>query len=343
MIEIDGTAGGGQLLRTALSLSTVTGTPFRIEDVRATRPEPGLRAQHLAAVRLVADLCEAAVEGAELGSDSLTFRPGDGRRTSLRADVGTAGSVTLLFDTVLPVAATMDDAFLVTATGGTDVKWAPTIEYYRRVKLPLLADAGVDAAVDLARTGFYPAGGGEATLRTTPASPAPIELEARGALERVEVYSKAAESLEERRVADRQADHARDRLEDAGVPTEVASVEYVPARSPGSSLLLRGVYERSLAGFDALGERGRTSEAVADGAVREFTAFHAGDAPVDPYMADQVMVFLALAGGRVRVPTVTAHVRANLDLLDAFGSDLRLVRRGDGTATLTASAHPAVR
>lgn len=343
MLTVDGTVGGGQLLRTGLSLATVTDTPFRIEDIRGSRPTPGLQPQHLAAVRLVADLCDADVEGAELGADSLTFRPGDTRRTPLRADIGTAGSVTLLFDAVLPIAVTYDEPFRLTATGGTNVKWAPTVEYHRLVKLPLLADRGLDAGIDLLETGFYPAGGGKATLRTAPSSLSPFDLETRGALERVEIHSKAAEVLAERNVADRQATHARKELEAAGVPSEIRTVEYVPTRSPGSSLLLRGAYEHTLVGFDALGERGRTSEEVATGAVQQFTAFHGGDAPVDPFMADQLMVPLALAGGRVRIPSATAHVRTNLALLDAFGSDMRLDRRADGTLALEASAHPAVR
>lgn len=343
MITIDGTVGGGQLLRTALSLSVVTDTAFHIDDVRSARPNPGLRPQHLTAVHLVTELCDATVSGADLESESLTFEPGAERRRTLQADIGTAGSVTLLFDTVLPIAVTSDEPFRLTATGGTDVKWSPTVEYHRLVKLPLLADGGVTADIDLEATGFYPAGGGRAVLHTAPSELSPFGLETRGSLEHVDVYSKAAESLAERNVADRQAARAKERLEREDFPVERQRVEYVPTRSPGSSLLLRGVYEDTQVGFDALGERGRTSEAVADGAVRQFSAFHAGGAPVDPYMADQVMVFLALSGGRARIPGVTAHVQSNLELITAFGSDLHLDRRADGTNVLEASPLPVTR
>jgi RNA 3'-terminal phosphate cyclase (ATP) len=343
MLTVDGTEGGGQLLRTALSLSTITGTPFRIEDVRGARPTPGLKPQHLAAVRVVADYCDATVEGAELGADALTFRPGDERRTTLDVDVGTAGSVTLLFDTALPIAVTGDEPLELTATGGTDVKWAPTMAYHRLVKLPLLADCGIEADVELTRTGFYPAGGGEATLRSAPSSLSPLDLDRRGDLERVEIYSTAAESLSDRTVADRQAEGAREELAAADLPADVRRVEYVETDSPGSSLLLRGVYEEGLVGVDALGERSRTAEAVADDAVQEFRAVHATDAAVDPFMADQLLVVLALAGGRVRIPTLTDHVRTNLDLLAQFGSDVAVDRRADGTLVVAASTHPAVR
>ena len=338
MLTVDGTAGGGQLLRTALSLSTITDTPFRIEDIRGARPNPGLEPQHLAAVRVVANYCDAAVEGAELGADALTVRPGDERRTSLDVDIGTAGSVTLLFDAVLPIAVTGDEPLELTATGGTDVKWAPTVDYHRLVKLPLLADCGVEADVDPTRTGFYPAGGGEATLRAAPSSLSPLVLDRRGDLERVGIYSKAAASLADREVADRQAGRASEALVTAGLPAEVRRVEYVEADSPGSSLLLRGVYEEGLVGVDALGERGRSSKTVAEDAVREFRGVHATDAAVDPFMADQLLVVLALAGGRVRIPTLTDHVRTNLDLLTQFGIDVGADRRADGTVLLEASA-----
>jgi RNA 3'-terminal phosphate cyclase (ATP) len=343
MLTVDGTEGGGQLLRTALSLSTITDTPFRIEDIRGARPTPGLEPQHLAAVRTVADYCDAAVQGAELGADALTFRPGEERRTSLDVDIGTAGSVTLLFDAVLPIAVTGDEPLTLTATGGTDVKWAPTVDYHRLVKLPLLADCGVEAAIDLTRTGFYPAGGGEATLRAAPSSLSPLVLDRRGELERVEIHSKAAESLADREVADRQAESAREELAAAGLPAEVRRAEYVETASPGSSLLLRGVYEAGVVGVDALGERGRSSEAVAEGAVREFGAVHATDAAVDPFMADQLLVVLALAGGRVRIPSLTDHVRTNLNLLAQFGIDVDADGRADGTVLVEASAHPALR
>ncbi|MEF8785710.1 MAG: RNA 3'-terminal phosphate cyclase [Haloarculaceae archaeon] len=337
MLTIDGAAGGGQLLRTALSLSTITDTPFRIDDIRGNRPNPGLRPQHLATVELVADLCDAEVDGAELGADSLTFEPGDTRRTDLSAAVGTAGSLTLLFDTVLPIGVTCDEPICVTATGGTNVKWSPTIEYHQYVKLPLLARYGIDASLTLDRTGFYPAGGGSATLETTPWTRQPVEIDARGSLERVDIYSKASEDLEESSVADRQASHAADLLDDDGFPVSVDDVAYVPSDSPGSSILLRGVYDRTLAGFDELGERGLPSEEVAEAAVAQFLSFHSISAPVDVHMADQLMVLLALAGGRVTIPDVTEHVRTNLELISTFGSDMHLTEDATKSPTLVAS------
>lgn len=337
MRRIDGSDGGGQVLRTALSLAVVTDTPVRVDDVRGARPTPGLQPQHLATVDLVADHCDADVEGATIGSESVTFRPGATRESSLSVDVRTAGSVTLLFDPLLPIGTRAEEPLEVTATGGTDVKWSPTVGYLRRVKLPLLSRFGLRARVDLERTGFYPAGGGRATLRIEPASLSPVRLDRRGALERVEVYSKASASLSDAEVADRQATQAVERLDEAGFPAVVASVDHVESHSPGSSLLLRGVYEETVLGVDSLGERGTPSEAVADDAVDRFEAVHAGSGAVDPHMADQVLVFLALAGGRVRIHRVTDHVRTNLAVLEAFGSDVSLEGTSDGEPSVEES------
>ncbi|AZH25370.1 RNA 3'-terminal phosphate cyclase [Haloplanus aerogenes] len=337
MLELDGADGGGQLLRTALSLAVVTDTPFRIESIRNDRPNPGLAAQHLAAVQLAASYCDAEVEGAELGADTVTFVPGSERRSPLEAHVDTAGSVTLLCDTLLPVAAVDDDPVQLTATGGTDVKWAPTAAYYRRVKLPLLATQGLDADLTVDRTGFYPAGGGEVTLTVASSSLSRFDIDDRGDLERVDVYSKAAADLADREVADRQATQAAERLDEMGVPADVARVDYVEAESLGSSLLLRATYDHTVAGFSALGERGRTSEDVADEAVDAFESFRAGTAPVDEHMADQLLVLLAFAGGRIRIPRLTDHVRTNLELVGAFGSDIEATPQPDGTYRVRAS------
>lgn len=343
MLRIDGTDGGGQMLRTALSFSVVTGEPFHIDHIRGGRSKPGLRPQHLTAVDLLSDLADADVEGAEIGAESLTFSPGTERRTSLSVDVGTAGSVTLLFDAILPVAATLPESVEVVATGGTDVKWAPTVDYLRRVKLPLLNRFGLEASLDLRKRGYYPAGGGQAKLSTSSSTLKPIRLERRGSLEGVDVFSTAASSLANQQVAERQAAQATASLDEARVPHGDPTVSYGETRSPGSSLLVRACYEESIAGFDALGERGKPAEDVADDAVDRFESFDAGAAPVDSFMADQVMTFVALAGGRVRIPRASQHVRTNLSVLSAFGSDISLEESADSSTEdepVTLSASP---
>lgn len=330
MLQIDGATGGGQVVRTALSLSAVTGTPVEVTNVRGARPQAGLRPQHLAAVEAVAACCDAAVEGASVGSETVTFEPAGVRGGTHTIDIGTAGSVTLLFDSLLPLAVALAEPLSVTATGGTDVKWAPTMPYYRTVKLPLLERFGYAVDVSLARTGFYPVGGGEATLRLAPSTPAPVRLTERGRLEGVTVHSRASTSLEERAVAARQAERATDRLSAVGVPVDGTRVEYVETDSPGSVVALEARYEASRAGFDALGERGVTAEAVADRAVSAFRSFRDGPGAVDRFTADQLLVPLAIAGGRVSVPAVTDHLASNAAVVRAFGGAVRFEEGSDG-------------
>lgn len=337
MLTIDGRTGGGQVLRTALTLSALTGTPFELRDVRGARPEPGLKPQHLAAVDVLADLCDAELDGAALGADEFSFEPGPLTPESRTVDLRTAGSVTLLFDTVLPLAGAVEEPFALTARGGTDVEWSPTAAYLEQVKLPLLARFGYDLALDVERTGFYPAGGGEATLTVRPASPTPFELADRGDRGAVTVHSKAAEALADADVADRQADRAVERLEAADRRVHVASVDYVETRSPGSALLLRAGYDRSLAGFDALGERGKPSEDVADEAVEALLAFDAGPGAVDRHLADQLLLPLAIAGGVVRAPEMTDHLASNAAVIELFGFDLGLEERDDGSVLVEAA------
>jgi RNA 3'-terminal phosphate cyclase (ATP) len=334
MLTIDGRTGGGQVLRTALSLSVHTGTPIELEHIRAARPTPGLRPQHLAVVRVLAELCGGEVDGAEPDATELTFEPGPLAPASMSVDLETAGSVTLLFDAVLPLAARTDAAFELTARGGTDVKWSPTIAYLRRVKLPLLDRVGYHLEVTLDRTGFYPKGGGEGTLAVGPSAPGRLDLADRGALDGIEVFSKASDHLADAEVAERQASRAEQRLAEAELPVTVESVEYVETASPGSSLLLRSGYEESLAGFDALGERGKPSETVADEAVDRLLAFHEGPGVVDRFMADQLLLPLAVSGGLVRAPGMTEHVESSLEVIEQFGFDLAVHDRADGSITI---------
>lgn len=329
MLEIDGTDGGGQVVRTALGLSVHTGEPVTVEGVRGSRPNPGLKAQHRAAVEAAAALSDASVEGADLGSERVTFRPGGSRRAGAPIDVtvGTAGSVALVFDAVLPAAVTAPVE--VTATGGTHVPWAPTVDYLDLVRRPLLARFGLDLAVSVERAGFYPAGGGRATMRASADGLSSVELTDRGDLERVAVHSVASESLAAREVAERQATAVETALE-GECPVTVGRVESVASDSPGSAVLLHAAYERSVAGFGALGERGKPAEDVAADAVEAFRAFESGPGAVDAHAADQVLVPLALAGGRVEIPRVTDHVRTNAAVIRAFGYDLTVEERTEG-------------
>jgi len=327
MLDIDGAAGGGQVVRTAVSLSALTGEAVRIENVRGEREEPGLRPQHLAAVEAVGALCDATVEGDEHDSETLVFDPGDPAARDVSVDVGTAGSVALVVDAVLPLAVALDAPASVTVTGGTDVTWAPPVDYLRQTKLPLLSDAGLDADLDVRRRGFYPLGEGEATLTLRPSELSPLALAERGPLRRLEVYSTADGRLREADVAERQAAGVAAALD---VDASVATLStYDDAACAGSALVLAAVYGDGRAGFSALGEAGKPSETVAEEALESFEAFHAGPAAVDRHLADQLLVYLALAGGAVLAPAATNHVETNREVIEAFGYDVSLAPRED--------------
>jgi RNA 3'-terminal phosphate cyclase (ATP) len=330
MHVLDGSAGGGQLVRTALTCAAVSGEPFKMRYVRRARSNPGLQAQHCAAIEAVADVCDAATDGVEVGSEAFTFEPGEdpddddepsvlGGRTAV--EVGTAGSVPLVFDALLPLAVALDEPLTATLTGGTDAKWAPPFDYFRRAKLPLLADHGIDADVSLGRRGFYPRGGGEATLTVNPSELDSLDLSERGDRESLTAYSVAEEDLEADEVAERQVEPLPDDAE--------ASVEYAEADCPGSAVVLVAEYEDSRAGFAALGERGKPAEEAGEAAAEAFASFEDGDAAVDAHLADQLVPYLALAGGEVRVPEVTDHVDTCIDLLAEFGYEVETEQDGD--------------
>jgi RNA 3'-terminal phosphate cyclase (ATP) len=333
MLELDGSEGGGQLVRTALACSALTGEAFRMSGIRGARPNPGLRPQHLAAVEVVAAVCDAEATGADVGSESLTFQPGAPESGEYEVTVGTAGSVPLVLDSVIPLGYALDEPLRLRATGGTDVKWAPTADHQREVKLPLVRRAGLDAGTTVERRGFYPAGGGMVRLSLSPSGPRKLELGDRGELRSVSVVSVASRSLEDAEVARRQAEAVRDAL-DVRVPVE-STAEYAGSDSPGSAVLVRAEYEHSLAGFDALGERGRPAEEVGETAAAAFARFEAGEAAVDEHTADQLALPLAVTGGTVAIPEVTDHVETNAGLIRAFGGEVRITEGNPPRITST--------
>ncbi|RKD98357.1 RNA 3'-terminal phosphate cyclase [Halopiger aswanensis] len=362
--ELDGSSAGGQFLRTALDLAALKNETVRLEHVRGDRSTPGLRHQHLAVLETMAEICDADVSGSELGAETVAFDPeladGDSRATGTATpqleggeyavDIGTAGSVTLLFDSLLPLATILESPLRVTATGGTDVKWSPPLDYFRHVKLPLLRRYGLTAACEVERRGFYPDGGGRTTLHLAPSTIEPIELAERGSLEDVRIYSTESESLADRDVAFRQVEGALERLGveeregESGSDLEIAERCETTAASPspGSALVVRIDHGTGVAGFTALGERGKPAERVGEDAADAANRFLEREdaAPVDRHMADQLLVFLAIAGGRVRVPEVTDHVAASCELLEDFGAAIE-IEGEDGDRGETDDARPA--
>ena len=317
LLTIDGShgEGGGQILRTALSLSVVTGRPFRMHSIRAGRRDPGLRPQHLAAVRALAAICDARLEGDALGARELTFEPtGPARPGEYVVDVqalsgtGSAGSATLILQALLPPLALADAPSCLTLRGGTHVRWSPPFHYLSEVYLPTLARAGWAVEVALKRWGWYPAGGGEFVARIEPAAAlAPLALEDRGRL--VEVVGVSAASNLPDHIIERQAERAVHRLRARHIKAEVA-LERPPADGPGTALFLLARHEGAVAGFTGFGRVRYPAERVADDAVDPLDRYMGSRAAVDAHLADQLVVPLALAPGTSVYTTseVTRHL-----------------------------------
>ncbi len=319
-VAIDGARGegGGQVLRSALSLSCLTGRPLRITRIRARRAKPGLRAQHLAAVRAAAAASDAAVEGAHLGSSELRFVPGPLRAGHFHVEVGTAGAVSLVLQTVLPALARAPEASSVLLGGGTHVPWSPCFEYVERLWLHHLRQMGIEASVVLERAGFHPRGGGRVRAHVRPAARlATLCRLERGVLRRIRGLSAVARLPDA--VAERQRDRARQRLADLDVPVSLERTR-LDAASPGTLLFLEAEFEHSRACCFGLGARGKRAERVADEAVDELEEFLAGPGAVDRHLADQLLLPLVLADGVSELSTarVTEHVRTNAAVIHAF-------------------------
>jgi RNA 3'-terminal phosphate cyclase (ATP) len=316
------------MLRTALTLSAVYGKSFRMENIRGSRNNSGLKRQHMEAVKAVARLSNAEVEGLKQGSQQITFRPGELKPQNFTVNIGTAGSVNLILDTVMPLASQFNEEFRLDVKGGTDVKWSPSGSYEKQVKLPLLREKGFTGELEYPRTGFYPEGSGRARLTTELFSLQPLELTRRGELELFEIYSTASKDLEGREVADRQAKELEKHLKSLDPSAEVEkNIEYVGSDSTGSVLVLKAEFSESVAGFDIYGEKGVKSEELAKELYEDFQDFWNSKGAIDSLLGDQLMVYMAIAGGRISVPELTPHMRTNLETIRKFGVEMGFIER----------------
>lgn len=329
MLILDGSfgEGGGQILRTALSLSMVTGLPFRIEKIRAKRRKPGLLRQHLTCVTAAAQISSAKVKGAELGFLSLEFTPGTIRGGDYDFAIGTAGSTTLVFQTVLPALLRADVPSRVTVSGGTHNPSAPTFDYIARVFLPLLARMGAEVPVTLHKHGFYPAGGGRwhADIKPTPVLH-PLSLDAPG--NRVSQAITADVANLPFNVAEREAAAVAELM---SWPADTVTARTVKSDGHGNVVTVELAYEHITEQFTSFGERGLTAEAVAAAVVADVRGYLAASAPVGPHLCDQLLLPCALAGRATFVTSApTQHTLTNIATIEKFlAVEITLVRLDD--------------
>jgi RNA 3'-terminal phosphate cyclase (ATP) len=327
MIQIDGQQGegGGQVLRTALAMSIITGQAIQIANVRAKRRNPGLAPQHLAGILAAAQLCDAEIDGAQLRSTQVTFQPGGAAQAgryafdiSRMAGQGSAGAVTLLLQTILLPLALSDGESELVIRGGTHVAWSPPVHYAQWVLLPTLERIGIKAEIDLETWGWYPQGGGEIRVRIGGgARLREIDLGERGKL--TSVKGAAGASNLPAHIPQRISSRANNVLREAKLPARVEPMR-TGGPSTGAGLFLAAEYEGLITGFSALGARGKPSEVVADEAVDDLIAAHQYGEGLDAHLPDQLLPALALAEGSSMLKTIemTQHTRTVIDIIDHF-------------------------
>lgn len=318
MIELDGAAGegGGQMLRTSLTLSMITGQPFRMTNIRAGRAKPGLMRQHLVAVLAAAEVSAATVDGAEIGSQTLTFVPHGIRAGDYGFAIGTAGSCTLVLQTLVVALLHADGPSTVRISGGTHNPLAPPAQFMQRAYCQLLQRMGADVRIALLRTGFYPAGGGIVEANIAPcARLEPLTLLERGAL--IEGYAEAFSAGIPQHVGTRELERVGKRMHWEG--SQLRNHTLPAGQGPGNALLITLEHAHLTEVFAAFGEKSVSAQDVADNAVEQARTYLQSQAAVGEHLADQLMLPLALAGGGAfTAASVSQHALTNADVIGRF-------------------------
>ncbi|MDT7887611.1 MAG: RNA 3'-terminal phosphate cyclase [Desulfurococcales archaeon] len=324
MIVVDGSfgEGGGQILRYTLALASVLGKPVRIINIRAKRENPGLQRQHLTVVRALAEITGAKVKGAALGSTEVEFEPKRISGGSYFFDIGSAGSITLVLQSLLLVAAFSEKPIEFRLVGGTDVPWSPTYDYFKHVFLYHLSKVGYNVELELIRRGHYPRGGGEviARVRDPPKGFKPLNLSERGGIIAIRGISHAVRLP--RHVAERQARAAREKLLDMGIkaPIEIEIESYPPDRDPhigqGSGIALWADTSNTRIGADSIGARDKRAEEVGIEAAFKLANDILTGASLDTHMSDMIIPYLILSKGssEVTCASLTLHAYTVIEI-----------------------------
>jgi RNA 3'-terminal phosphate cyclase (ATP) len=317
-IRIDGGfgEGGGQILRTALSLSCITGLPFKLFNIRKGRRKPGLMAQHITCVNAVSSISGGKVSGGETGSTSLTFVPQKTISGNYVFDIKTAGSISLVAQALLPPLLFADSPSHITIKGGTHVPFSPTYHYISEVFIPMLNRIGIKVEPSLSRYGFYPKGGGEAAFTISPAEEIKgLNQASKGTLLSIDGYSGV--SRLPLSIAERQKKAVLRALQPLSANLRILDV---PSSGTGTFVFLKGEYEHAQCGFSSLGKRGKSAESVGIEASNAFLDFHNFPSFLDPYLSDQIVIYLGLSKESSTYTTlrITQHLLTNLWVMEKF-------------------------
>jgi len=346
MIELDGSyeEGGGALVRTALALSTLTGKEFKVSNIRSGRPDPGLKAQHLTAIKALKEVCNAETNDIQLGSTELHFKPGKVKRGIYEIDIGTAGSITLLLQALILPCLFAPAKVTLNITGGTCGKWQASVDFLQNSLLPYLQRFVEKIELKILRRGYYPKGGGKISLEISPRfklkdfnnfdlfleelqlKTPTLELLEQGRLEQIRGVVNVSLELQEKEVAERIKKSASGSLKEYDVPTNIR-VEYANSSSIGGEILLLGIFSKGgkvdydnpviLTG-DALVEKGKSSEEIGKEAAEELKQQINNGNVVDRHLADQLVQFMGLLSGSKIKGEFSKHTRANVYVVEKF-------------------------
>ncbi len=327
--------GGGQIVRTAVALAALLGKEVKVTRIRDKRPKPGLQAQHVTAVKAVAGICQAETEGLAPGSRELLFKPRAHLGGRFSFDVGTAGSIPLILQAVMPSAAYAPNRVEFELTGGTDVPWSPTIDYVRLTELPILRLFGYRDALIVHQRGHYPKGGGHITMTVDPSNELKaVQLAERGARTECEGISHCVKLPSH--VAQRQADSAKEKLKAGGVDSvNIATETYPPSKDrhlgPGSGIALAMKFGNgSILGADSIGRRGKPAEQVGEEAAAGLLVEIESGAAVDRHMGDILIPYMTVADGQseIQVSEITMHTLTNIKVAETLAG-VKFTVQGD--------------
>ena len=326
-IDLDGSygEGGGSLVRVALALSCLTQKPFKVNGIRKGRKQPGLKSQHLYGIKALKRICNAKSKGDFLGSTELEFIPGSIGAKDMVIDIGTAGSITLVLQSVLLPLIFSGGKSKLEIIGGTDTKWSPQLDYTREVFLSYIKDFA-DIKIELIKRGYYPKGNGKISLiinsktrdyRSSKMSK--FNLAERGKILKIGGCSHASDELKKMSVAERQAESAEKLIRKEYSINPEIKIEYCQSDSTGSGISLWAIFSNGcIIGSDCLGERGKRSEFVGEEAAKNIIKEISSGAVVDRNIADQILPYLAIAKGSIKTSEITQHCRTNMYVIEKF-------------------------
>ncbi len=315
MIQLDGKQGGGQILRTALGLSILTQKPFTLTNIRANRPKPGLKEQHIQCIQAAKKLCDGEVEGNYFNSQQITFKPSKISQSNLKVKIATAGSQALVLQTLL-IASMKGNLNIEIIGGATDTFFSPPLSHYQHIFYPLLKQMGYEVKTKVTKYGFYPKGGAESETQIKAAKLKSLILE-KGEVESITIKSIAEKSLGKAKVAGRLAKEAKKILEKEFETPIKVTTSYVDASNPGCRVQIILKTDKSIFGADALGEKGKPAETISENVAKQLIEDYK-QGSVDSHTGDMLLPFIAIAGGKYKVPKVTNHIKTSIYTIEKF-------------------------